>query len=132
MSRFRSVVLLTFAFFAAAPLSAQGRQERVRTTDQVWDRHSREDSDEDSEDSDEDSEDSDRRERGSRDRSDRRGRDTCVDVDRDGRCDYRSRHPSRSDSDVCVDRNRDGQCDARATDPRRRIPRVLQAIIFGQ
>lgn len=85
MSRFRPVVFLTFAFFAAAPLTAQGRQERVRTTDQAWDRHSR-------------------------DRSDRRGRDTCVDVDR----------------------NRDGQCDTRASEPRRRTPRVLQAIIFGR
>jgi hypothetical protein len=106
MSRLRSILFFAFALLmldlaAAAPAEAQGRgrghkqkshqvQSMHRSGGRSHDdrvsgrRHKGEDSDEDS-DSDSDSEDG-RRGRDSRARNDRR--DACVDVNRDGRCDY--------------------------------------------
>ncbi len=111
MSRLRSLLFLAFTVLAidvlaAAPADAQVRRDRgaqsSRRSDGVltsgrsdrnrndrdgrYDRRrgSHEDSDEDSEDSDDDRG---RRGRGNRDRRDRR--DACIDVNQDGRCDYR-------------------------------------------
>ena len=128
MSRLKSFLLLAFTVLAidvlaAAPAEAQVRRDRgaqssrrddgilvSRRSDRNRDdrdgrydrrRGSHKDSDADS---DSDSEDSDdnrgRRGRGNRDRRDRR--DACIDVNRDGRCDYRQtrRHPNGRLPDV--------------------------------
>ena len=103
-------------------------------------KHKGEDSDEDS-DSDSDS-DRDGRRGGRDSRTSNGRRDACVDVNRDGRCDYTpttgrypdsrypetrypdtrypdtrypdSRYPSRTTTNGCVDRNGDGRCDSRS------------------
>ena len=129
MSRLKSLLLLALTVLAidvlaAAPADAQVRRDRgaqssrrdggvlaSRRTDRNRDdrdgrydrrRGSHQDSDADS-----DSEDSDdnrgRRARGNRDRRDRRDRrDACVDVNQDGRCDYRQtrRNPNGRLPDV--------------------------------
>ena len=137
MSLLRPLVFLALSLIVAAPAAAQDRSGRSRG-DQVGNRHRGDDSDSDSEDSD-------RRGRKRGDRSDRRngGRDACIDIDRDGRCDYSSsdgrfpdrRSDDRASDDICVDRNRDGRCDARrdrSRSDRRGIPSVLEAIVFGR
>ena len=126
MSRLKSLLLLALTVLAidvlaAAPADAQVRRDRgaqssrrdggvlaSRRTDRNRDdrdgrfdrrRGSHQDSDSDS-----DSEDSDdnrgRRGRGNRDQRDRR--DACIDVNQDGRCDYRQsrRIPNRRAPDV--------------------------------
>ena len=154
MSRLRHILLLALAFVAldlaaASPAAAQlriprdrGVQPPVHRSDSRGrnDRNDRNDrrrhADDDS-DSDSDSDDSDRRRRGRDDRGRRDRRDTCVDLNRDGRCDYTStrrypdgRYPGRTD---CVDRNRDGRCDNRGV-VLRRLPysQLLGALVGGR
>lgn len=160
MSRIRlmlffALALLGFDLVAASPAAAQLRRrdrdvQRVhrsddRSRDSRVERRgqSNEDSDEDSDD---DSDDGDRgRGRGHHGR--RSGRDACVDVDRDGRCDFSpagrfpdgrsstDRIPDRSRSRGCVDRDRDGRCDSRAGIPGRLplpLSQLLGAVLAGR
>ena len=100
-----------------------------RDSDRDWDRRNRRDGDWDP-----------RNRRDGR----RRGSDTCIDINRDGRCDFgtggrtadrRDDRGRRGRSD-CVDNNRDGRCDfgrSRSTSrPTNGMPDMLSSVLFGR
>lgn len=76
-----------------------------------------------------------------RDRRDRRG-DNCIDINRDGRCDFGTgrndsrrnddrRNPRRRDG--CIDNDRDGRCDfGLSRDGRRGLPDMISAIMVAR
>ena len=75
--------------------------------------------------------DRDDRDRRDRDRDDNRDRDDdrydrCVDVNRDGRCDFGER-----DRDECIDRDGDGRCDYVGGYPGS-VPEMVWGVIFGR
>jgi len=76
-----------------------------------------------------------------RDRRDRRDRDNCVDINRDGRCDFgTSRNGTRRDNDRrtgsrrdgCIDNNRDGRCDFGLSRGGRGLPDMISAIMVAR